>query len=175
MKKFLPILCLIMIFVGLLVGQIVFDLINTNAKFTQIGQKENIKLNKLYQKVLLDKDKPLRNTKSKVKILNFWASWCLPCLKEFSSLKVLREKYKEEDLGIYAITSDSPKEAEKIIKKMNLNFKVVFDKNGLFDSFNIDAVPYTIIYSKGKVVQVSKGETDFTSRKLLKLIDDNLK
>ena len=48
-------------------------------------------------------DLSINNLKSDVTIINFWASWCLPCVKEIPSLNNLQEQFKDSSLEIIAI------------------------------------------------------------------------
>ncbi len=104
-------------------------------------------------------------------IVNFWASWCTPCLEEFPSLVSLNNKFKDKNFMIVAINSDEDQidlNIKKTVKKYNINFPVVKDINTeITDAFNISAIPVSIIYYKGKVIEVSKGKKDFYSEEFI--------
>ena len=104
-------------------------------------------------------------------ILNFWASWCVPCLEEFPSLVNLRNKFKDQEVVIIGINTDdveSYPDAKKVMKKYKINFPVIFDKKGeLINKFKVSAIPVSIIYNKGKVIEVSNGAKDFFSGEFL--------
>lgn len=105
--------------------------------------------------------------KKGVLILNFWASWCLPCLEEFPSLVKLVDEFGPKGLKVVGINSDEDeidKNIKKTIKKYGLNFPIVKDlETKITDSFMIQAIPVSIIYHDGKVIEVSKGKKDFSS------------
>lgn len=44
----------------------------------------------------------------KVILINFWATWCLPCIKEFPHLQELYETYQEKEFIMFAISVDGP-------------------------------------------------------------------
>jgi cytochrome c biogenesis protein CcmG, thiol:disulfide interchange protein DsbE len=61
----------------------------------------------------------LRDLRAKVVLINFWATWCVPCLTEFPSLVELSQKYKDDPrLQIIAITMDqSPTEVKNFLAR----------------------------------------------------------
>ena len=74
----------------------------------------------------------LDDFKGKVILLNFWATWCGPCLMEIPDLKILQEKYNEKGLEVLAITltSGSPKQISKFSEKWGMNYYVLTDIKG---------------------------------------------
>jgi thiol-disulfide isomerase/thioredoxin len=74
----------------------------------------------------------LDDFKGKVVLLNFWATWCGPCLMEIPDLKILQEKYNEKGLEVLAITltSGSPKQISKFSEKWGMNYYVLTDIEG---------------------------------------------
>jgi len=107
------------------------------------------------------------NLSAPIVIVNFWASWCRPCLEEFPSLVALRKMFSEEKLSIIAINEDHEdidKNIKKIIKKFNLNFSIVKDENDKYlDFFYVKALPVTFLFNNGKIVKITNGATDFSS------------
>lgn len=98
-------------------------------------------------------------------ILNFWASWCVPCLEEFPSLVELRKRHGSDEVLILAVNSgeDSPFEISRIVERYGVNFPVVVDRDGgVFKSFGVSAIPLSIVFYRGRVVDVSRGYRDFS-------------
>jgi len=97
--------------------------------------------------------------KGKIILLNFWASWCGPCLQEFPSLMKLAREFGD-DLALVAISNDSSTEdIKKFLNKFEKdygavlqgpNVHVVWDKEMVIsqEKFNIIRVPETIIVDK---------------------------
>ncbi|MFG1500354.1 TlpA disulfide reductase family protein [Halobacteriovorax sp. XZX-3] len=115
-----------------------------------------------------------------VVILNFWASWCTPCLEEFPSIVSLRSEIKDPKLKIIAINSDEGqkqlKKIKDVVKKYKVNFDVVKDGQGkLTDAFMVSAIPVSIVYKDGRVVEVTKGSKDFNSEEFKEKIREWLK
>ena len=170
----------IMIFSAFLAGQILFDKFNINAALSK-QEDQLVSLYKDNLKSFKDRsfdgiDIDLSNIKAPVVVINFWASWCGPCLEEFPSLVELKKRYGEDDVYIVGINSDTEnvdKNIKKIYQNYQLNFPSVLDKNKWTEKFKVNAIPISIIYLGDEVI-VSKGARDFTDQKLLKKIDQIL-
>lgn len=104
---------------------------------------------------------------SKVIIINFWASWCIPCLHEIPSLITLSRKFTKKELSVVAINTDEEdqlKNIEKIKTKLGFpeSFIIVPDKKfQIADEFKFSAIPVTVIFKKGKVAYFNNGPVDF--------------
>lgn len=136
------------------------------------GEKEtNQLLEKNFNSVLMSKGKTkfkLSELSSPYVIVNFWASWCIPCLEEIPSLIKLSEKYKNGELSVVMINTDEENQEKNIAKikeKFHFpsSFIVVPDKKfEIADQFKFSAIPVTIIYKKSKVHFFSNGPVDFS-------------
>ena len=83
-------------------------------------------------------------------IIDFWATWCKPCLKELPQLEMLSKKY--EDLTVLAISTDKPRKlsaVKKLIKSQKYTFTVLLDPNGEdVKLLNIKDIPRTFMVDK---------------------------
>ncbi len=108
-------------------------------------------------------------------IVNFWASWCTPCLKEFKGLNQLISKYGKDKIFVVGINQDTEnplKEIAAMEKKFDLQFESISDASNRYQNqFGINALPTTIIFSKGKVIYANYEYTDFLEKSLLAKID----
>jgi len=119
----------------------------------------------------------LAKIKEPIVILNFWASWCFPCLQEFKSLNKLKKRYSKnlKVVGINNDTEDSLKEIKKVENKHALLFESIADEEGIFaDKFKITRVPASLIFHKGELIYFSNKETDFMSKEVLNIIEKAL-
>ena len=106
--------------------------------------------------------KPLLEQKGdKIYVVNFWATWCAPCVKELPAFEKLKSVYATKGIEVLLVSLDFPKQINKrvipFIVKKNLQSKVVLLDNGKDDSWfkSIDsnwsgAIPATLIYNKNK-------------------------
>jgi thiol-disulfide isomerase/thioredoxin len=64
---------------------------------------------------------------SKYKVLEFWATWCRPCLKAVPHLNKLQEKFKDSNIIFLSFTYESPQKAAEAFKKVKFETVVVSD------------------------------------------------
>jgi thiol-disulfide isomerase/thioredoxin len=105
---------------------------------------------------------PLINKKDdKVHVVNFWATWCAPCVKELPYFEKINEKYKNAGVEVLLVSLDFPSNYDTnlkpFIKKRQLQSKVIAlddtNQNRWIPAINKDwsgAIPATIIYNNEK-------------------------
>lgn len=95
---------------------------------------------------------------NKVTVINFWGTFCGPCIKEMPDLEALRQKYDGKGLGVIGVVIDSrnKEEAARLAAQTGTGYPHLLD-NGRFGEL-IFAVPHTVIVdSKGKVLSAVTG------------------
>jgi thiol-disulfide isomerase/thioredoxin len=114
----------------------------------------------------------MASLKGKVVLVNFWATWCSPCVKEFPNLVKLQKLYKEKGVAVVFISVDEPEDTETTVRPFLQKERVTFTsyiKNGDDESF-IDAfgkgwrgaIPTTFVYDRtGKQVAALTGARDY--------------
>ncbi len=85
-------------------------------------------------------------------LLNFWATWCGPCLAEFPAMTSSYELYKE-DIAILAVSTTDAKNAVSTFKSSNgISFDMAHDQGQLSSKFNTSSIPVSIIIDRYGVV-----------------------
>jgi peroxiredoxin len=95
-------------------------------------------------------------------IVDFWATWCKPCIKAFPELQQIFDSYKGCGLSLVAVSIDGPKSASRVgalIKSKGNTFEVVLDTSQeVARKFHVGSVPRTVlINTKGEVVYAVTG------------------
>ncbi len=97
-------------------------------------------------------------TKHKITIVDFWASWCSPCMQEVPSMVDLYNKYKNKGLGIIGISLDKDEQTWKsTVESMHMNWTHVSDLQGwnniAAQALGVNSIPFIIIVdNKGTIL-----------------------
>ena len=103
----------------------------------------------------------LNKTDDKTYVINFWATWCAPCVKELPYYEKLQEVYAVENVEVILVSLDFPKQFDSklkpFIKDKNIKSRVIalndMDSNRwipLVSEAWTGAIPATLIYNKDK-------------------------
>jgi len=119
-------------------------------------------------------DIELNKNDGKIKILNFWATWCNPCKKEMLTLENLSIKYP--DIPIFAINVDKPnqKKTKRFFDDLKINsLSIYFDSEfKLANQFQLRGVPTSILLNKeGNEFARIIGEIDFSDKKFIEWLN----
>jgi thiol-disulfide isomerase/thioredoxin len=149
----------------------------TNYSKNIVVHKEPLIIKELKFKDFNLNEVDLTNKKGNIVILNFWATWCVPCKKEMPSLETLSKLYPE--VTIYPINLEKPnKEKTKLFfESIGIkNLKIYFDPEfKLVKSFNMRGVPTSILIDKkGKEFARIIGEVDFFEESFVNFLKEYL-
>lgn len=117
-------------------------------------------------KVLDNKGKPLilkfnQDLKKKGYVINFWATWCIPCKEELPDLSLLKSKIKKYNINVLTISIDKKDIKDQLIflsKNGASNLDHFFDKEmKIFKALKLRGIPTTIIVDQNNFV-ISKHE-----------------
>ncbi|HRK77618.1 MAG TPA: TlpA disulfide reductase family protein [Thiobacillus sp.] len=119
----------------------------------------------------------LADYRGKVVLLNFWASWCPPCLREMPSMERLRVKLAGRPLAIVALSSaETPEEVKAYLSRMKLGFPILLDPDGSnTQRWKVFALPTTFLLdAEGRVRYVLTGPTEWDEGEALRVIESLL-
>jgi thiol-disulfide isomerase/thioredoxin len=119
----------------------------------------------------------LADYRGKVVLLNFWASWCPPCLREMPSMERLRVKMAGRPLAIVALDSaEAAEEVNAFLSKMKLGFPILLDPDGSNTKrWKVFALPTTFLLdAEGRVRYALTGPTEWDEGEALKVIESLL-
>jgi len=123
-------------------------------------------------KTLDGKSVKLSELKAKVILINFWATWCAPCVKEMPSLQKLADEYSSKGLQVVGVDLDEDPEVvlEKFREKHQIKFPTYVDTQGeLAARFNVSGLPLTLVIDGNRKLLFEQiGDEDWYSASLRK-------
>ena len=95
-------------------------------------------------------------------VIDFWATWCKPCVNALPKLNKLSEQYKTDGINFIGISVDGPRNQAKVkpfTQTLGISYPVVFDSDQeLFSEMNASVLPTLIVLNnKGKEVYRHEG------------------
>jgi thiol-disulfide isomerase/thioredoxin len=108
----------------------------------------------------------LASFKGKPVVVNFWASWCGPCVKEMPTLAAMHREYEKRGITFIGLGVDSEKNVNAFLQKVPVDYPIYiagFGGADLARSFgnNAGALPFTVVIdSKGVIRSTKLGEVD---------------
>ena len=92
-----------------------------------------------------------------ITLINFWATWCAPCLTEIPTLLSLEQKLQSQNFKVIFISFDYPNGPEDLIKSMEkLKIPEIFTfyikDSKMWDSLGVSSLPFTIVINKERNV-----------------------
>lgn len=111
-------------------------------------------------------------------LLNFWATWCPPCIQEMPSMERLHQRLTGRGLAVLAISQDSEdrEHVQEFVRRLKLNFPVALDpEQTVGESYGVHDLPSTFLISPdGTVIAAVKGGLDWDSPAAVEFIEHYL-
>ena len=104
----------------------------------------------------------LSELQGKPVIINFWATWCGPCVKEMPAFERLKEDFGDK-IGIIAVNcGDDAETVKDFVEENGYTFPVVLDEEySISMLYPTNSIPYTVVLdAEGKVTHISTGALD---------------
>lgn len=109
--------------------------------------------------------------KGKVALINFWATWCPPCIAEMPSLQELYNSYSGK-VEFYFVTNDKPETVKAFMKKKGYTFPVFFNASEPPVELYSKSIPATYVIGKtGEIVIKELGAANWNSESVHKTLD----
>ena len=130
--------------------------INEEAKNTLLAKRLGTPAPDFKVMRLDKKEVRLSDLKGKVAVVNFWATWCGPCVSEMPHFQKVVDRYKKQkDVVFLAISIDEDKPVVRpFLERNHYTIPVAYD-NDAAKAFNVDGVPTTFIVDRNGVIQFS--------------------
>lgn len=113
-----------------------------------------------------------------VKVLSFWATWCVPCINELDAISDVYEEWQEEtNVEIIAISTDDSRTRKRVKPLVNgkgWDYKILIDENqDLKRALNITTLPHVVIVKNGEIVYRHSGYTPGGEDELYEVIKEH--
>lgn len=120
----------------------------------------------------------LAEQRGQVVLVNFWASWCAPCLVEMPSLQALARRHGPEQLVVLAVNfKESAPTAQRFVQRTGLDLPVLLDPHGaIARQWQARVFPTTVLVAAdGRVQALVRGELDWTGPQAAALVEPLLR
>ncbi len=109
---------------------------------------------------LAEQERSLADYRGRIVFLNFWATWCPPCVEEMPSMQRLADKFENDGLSMVAVNiQENPAAVRQFMDEHELSFEVLLDRQGRAgQSYGVRGLPTTVILGRdGYVLGVKVG------------------
>lgn len=165
-KKSLKITAYIATFVvGMWGGNLLIQQLNSNSEGSQVAQAMVSKPAPVFTLPDLE-DAAHRSSEwqGKVIILNFWATWCPPCIKETPTFVELQEEYAARGLQLVGVAIDDKNNVQDFMDTYGVNYPMLIGEDNAIQvakdyGNRFGALPYTVIIDRQGTIQfIQRGE-----------------
>jgi cytochrome c biogenesis protein CcmG, thiol:disulfide interchange protein DsbE len=109
-------------------------------------------------------------------IMNFWATWCLPCMAEMKAMKPILESRKDEGILVLSLSVDDNKTSGKVkghVRARKYPFTILMDsEKKVFDAYHAADMPHLFLLNKeGKIVYSHQGYKSGDEKLLVAQLD----
>jgi cytochrome c biogenesis protein CcmG, thiol:disulfide interchange protein DsbE len=123
----------------------------------------------------------LADLRGKNVLLNYWVTWCIPCIEEMPALEKLNQEYQDQNLVILSVNGIKQDELETVkatIGEFSLSFPVTLDQSGtVYDSYEVQFMPTSFFIDDLGVIryiQLGSSSEEGLRSKIEQLISDQL-
>ena len=123
-------------------------------------------------------NRSLSSYEGQLVILNFWATWCPPCVMEMPSMETLYQRFKDQGLEILAVNvGESTNTAKDFIDQHGFTYPIMMDSNfSVASQYGIQYFPTTFIVDRsGMVINMSIGFKQWDTPEMITAFDLLLK
>jgi thiol:disulfide interchange protein DsbD len=105
---------------------------------------------------------PVNDLGGRVVVVNFWATWCVPCIQEIPGFNKLHASLGAKDVSFLGVSmdEDGPEKVKSFLKKHPITYPVAMGSEKLSAPYKLDQLPVTIVFDRnGKPVKRFEGFT----------------
>lgn len=117
----------------------------------------------------------MEDLKGKVVFMNFWATWCPPCIAEMPSIQQLYDKVKDdEEIVILTVEVEGKRDkVAKFMERKKLSLPVVYPNSSIPTEFFNGSLPTTVILDKkGNIAHTTMGMADYSGQDIVDFLNE---
>ena len=111
----------------------------------------------------------------KIVLVNFWASWCRPCIQEMPSILRLAEAMQEQPFAVIGVNvGEGERRAQAAAKRLKIDFPVLLDKDSAeFKGWGATVLPTAyVLDGDGRIRYVSRGPLEWDRADIIDMLED---
>ncbi len=144
--------------------------------FAQQSYKPNDLVKNMYANKIINystASASLKDLQGNITIIDFFGTWCIPCIKALPELKMYKQKFKD-DVNVVLISSETEVKLSSFVNSRKpFDFPIIVDEDNLFsNAFAPPSYPYTIILDKNLKILSITNMADLTMEVLSKFVQD---
>lgn len=116
----------------------------------------------------------LSDYRGKVVLLDFWATWCGPCLAELPNVKQVHDKYKDKGLVVIGISLDRDRSRlQSFVMQQGVHWPQIFEGGGGYNIaqlYRVNAIPSTFLLDREGVIRYTNLRGPRLERSVVRLL-----
>lgn len=109
--------------------------------------------------------------RGKAVVLEFWATWCAPCVEQIPHWNALAERFRDRPIQFVAVGSEDPETVSQFLEKRPMAGWIGLDPDGaVFKAYGVEGVPFTVLVDAKGVVRAITNLQDLTAAELEALL-----
>ncbi len=122
---------------------------------------------------LSGKEISLSDFKGKIVVLNFWATWCPPCIAEIPDFVEIFNEYRDKDVQFIGVSDEDISTLKSFAAYYDINYPILIDDKNIMAVWGIRAIPTTFVFDRnGEIVFENVGR--MTREQIRNVIEDVL-
>ena len=147
------------------------SLFKTTPDAIEAENREQLSNYNLVLKDLNEQTVNLNQSENKPILINFWATWCAPCIAEMPDLDDLYQNFKN-DVDFYFVSQENPEVLQKFLKVKEYDLPVYIQQTKLPQPLENNSIPSTyLINPQGEILAQAKGAAKWNDDEVHQIID----
>ena len=105
------------------------------------------------------KEHSLSSYRGKVVVMDFWATWCVPCTAVMPRIQKLHQKFADKGVVVFGVNAWENSDAVALMKEKRYSYELLLNGEKIADAYKVKTLPAVyIVGSDGKIIYCHEGE-----------------